>query len=68
MVKSFCNDCKHKNVREELKVLFNENVHKTFITCPCEETDKIEGCLTKSINIDWGSFETFCEENDLKWE
>ncbi len=66
MEKVFCRDCKHKDVSTEIKLIFNEKVQKTFITCPFEEVDgNVVGCFNKQLEIDWGGFTTFCKNNKL---
>ena len=66
MIKSFCSECKHRNVNENLKMLFNENVSPTFIVCPVEGESNICGCFSKDLVIDWKGFDEFCSENGLK--
>lgn len=52
---NFCIKCKHRNIPNLLKSIFNRNAKITFIECPTNDK-KIAGCLIKRINIDWKNF------------
>ena len=68
-IKKFCDGCKHRNISPEIKTIFNEVVQETFLVCPIETTDKIAGCFTKNLEIDWDGFTKFCrEQGNLKEE
>ena len=63
--KSFCNNCRHRNIDPSIKTIFNEVVQETFLVCPIENSQQIAGCFIKNLEIDWDGFVKFCYEKEI---
>ena len=60
----FCRDCLHCNVNPTLKLIYNKYVKEAFTNCP-ETFEKVAGCFSKNIEVNWENFESWCVANKM---
>jgi len=55
IINEFCRDCNHRKIPKNIRNEFNKNVFELFSECPIND-DRITGCTTKFLEIDWANF------------